>query len=184
MPSTMQITQQSWCATAPALVRARPAFERNCGRKAYPGSCGTRLWIRHRTAPGRLTDFLRPSSGAGPQRRRRSGGSPAHCCGGGLLGETSGRHGAVWERRFSKNESRLAGGIPSGEAYGPPNGGYGVPAPTSGRICPATSWLSFPVQWDTHAGPAGPILQQSIDWRTRSCHTTFPLSPWAAPRIR
>ena len=81
-------------------------------------------------------------------------------------------------------ESRLAGGIPSGEAYGPPNGGYGVPAPTSGRICPATSWLSFPVQWDTHAGPAGPILQQSIDWRTRSCHTTFPLSPWAAPRIR
>lgn len=143
-----------------------------------------RLWIRHRTAPGRLTDFLRPSSGAGPQRRRRSGGSPAHCCGGGLLGETSGRHGAVWERRFSKNESRLAGGIPSGEAYGPPNGGYGVPAPTSGRICPATSWLSFPVQWDTHAGPAGPILQQSIDWRTRSCHTTFPLSPWAAPRIR
>ena len=135
-------------------------------------------------APGRLTDFLRPSSGAGPQRRRRSGGSPAHCCGGGLLGETSGRHGAVWERRFSKNESRLAGGIPSGEAYGPPNGGYGVPAPTSGRICPATSWLSFPVQWDTHAGPAGPILQQSIDWRTRSCHTTFPLSPWAAPRIR
>ena len=94
------------------------------------------------------------------------------------------RHGAVWERRFSKNESRLAGGIPSGEAYGPPNGGYGVPAPTSGRICPATSWLSFPVQWDTHAGPAGPILQQSIDWRTRSCHITFPLSPWAAPRIR
>ena len=50
VPSTMQITQQSWCATAPALVMARPAFERNCGRKAYPGSCGTRPWTRRATA--------------------------------------------------------------------------------------------------------------------------------------
>ena len=91
---------------------------------------------------------------------------------------------ALLRRGFAWGDVREAWSIPSGEAYGPPNGGYGVPAPTSGRICPATSWLSFPVQWDTHAGPAGPILQQSIDWRTRSCHITFPLSPWAAPRIR
>ena len=44
----------------------------------------------------------------------------------------------------------------------------------------------FRVQWDAPPapGPAGPILQQSIDWRNRSCHTTFPLSPLAAPRTR
>lgn len=135
VPSTMQITQQSWCATAPAWLWPRPAFERNCGRKAYPGSCGTRLWIRHRTAPGRLTDFLRPKlRGRAPEeaeKRRLTSALLRR----GFAWETSGRHGAVWERRFSKNESRLAGGIPSGEAYGAPNGGYGVPAPTSGRIC-------------------------------------------------
>lgn len=184
MPSTMQITQQSWCATAPALVMARPAFGRNCGRKAYPGSCGTRLWIRHRTAPGRLTDFLRPSSGPGP----RGGGEAAAHQRTAAAGVCLGRRPGGMEPSGSGDSRRMSpvsqGVFPPGRHTGPPNGGYGVPAPTSGRICPATSWLSFPVQWDTHAGPAGPILQQSIDWRTRSCHTTFPLSPWAAPRIR
>lgn len=34
--TTTRSTRRSWCATAPALVMARPAFGRNCGRKAYP----------------------------------------------------------------------------------------------------------------------------------------------------
>ena len=55
-----------------------------------------------------------------------------------------------------------------------------------GALGQAGNPAEFRVQWDAPPapGPAGPILHQSIDWRNRSCHTTFPLSPWAAPRTR
>ncbi|MFR3653455.1 MAG: regulatory protein RecX [Dysosmobacter welbionis] len=75
------------------------------------------------------------------------------------------------------------------EISGPPGAALGRRSERNDLSPQGMDWTRHPhgavIPRPMERTPApGPLCNQSIDWRNRSCHTTFPLSPWAAPRIR